>query len=164
MKSSHYLDNQKMKLLIANLEDNLSKEAETVRIESHKNLQLRNNIDSERELVQTLKQDVMTIEEKLKQEQMRCRDEEFHKETFEKALQEEKNNIEKFKKKIVEGQHQINEDTNAMKDKIRDMELEIQQLSKQVQIQFFIFSSYLRCLYLENVIGGENSEEQKEDD
>ena len=164
MKSSHYLDNQKMKLLIANLEDNLSKEAETVRIESHKNLQLRNNIDSERELVQTLKQDVMTIEEKLKQEQMRCRDEEFHKETFEKALQEEKNNIEKFKKKIVEGQHQINEDTNAMKDKIRDMELEIQQLSKQVQIQVFIFSSYLRCLYLENVIGGENSEEQKEDD
>lgn len=153
-----------MKLLIANLEDNLSKEAETVRIESHKNLQLRNNIDSERELVQTLKQDVMTIEEKLKQEQMRCRDEEFHKETFEKALQEEKNNIEKFKKKIVEGQHQINEDTNAMKDKIRDMELEIQQLSKQVQIQVFIFSSYLRCLYLENVIGGENSEEQKEDD
>ena len=137
-----------MKLLIANLEDNLSKEAETVRIESHKNLQLRNNIDSERELVQTLKQDVMTIEEKLKQEQMRCRDEEFHKETFEKALQEEKNNIEKFKKKIVEGQHQINEDTNAMKDKIRDMELEIQQLSKQVQIQVFIFSSYLRCLYL----------------
>ena len=153
-----------MKLLIANLEDNLSKEAETVRIESHKNLQLRNNIDSERELVQTLKQDVMTIEEKLKQEQMRCRDEEFHKETFEKALQEEKNNIEKFKKKIVEGQHQINEDTNAMKDKIRDMELEIQQLSKQVQIQVFIFSSYLRYLYLENVIRGENSEEQKEDD
>ena len=133
-----------MKLLIANLENNLSKEAETVKIESHNNLQLRNNIDSERELVQTLKQDVMTIQEKLKLEQMRCRDEEFHKETFEKALQEEKNNIEKFKKKIVEGQHHINEDTAAMKDTIRDMELEIQQLSKQVEINkgyffFFIF-------------------------
>ena len=153
-----------MKLLIANLENNLSKEAETVKIESHKNLQLRNNIDSERELVQTLKQDVMTIQEKLKQEQMRCRDEEFHKETFEKALQEEKINIEKFKKKIVEGQQYINEDTTtAMKDKIRDMELEIQHLSKQVQINigYFNFSLYL---YLEKDIRGKNSEEQKKDD
>ena len=155
-----------MKLLIANLENNLSKEAETVKIESHKNLQLRNNIDSERELVQTLKQDVMTIQEKLKLEQMRCRDEEFHKETFEKALQEEKNNIEKFKKKIVEGQQYINEDTTAMKDKIRDMELEIQQLSKQVQINkgYFTFLLYLNYIYLENDIRGKNSEGQKEDD
>ena len=135
LKSCHYLDNQKMKLLIANLEDNLSKEAESVKIETSKNSQLKKNIDNERELVQILKQEVMTIQEKLKQEQMRCRDEEYHKETFEKALQEEKNNIEKFKKKIVEGQHQIDEDTTAMKDKIRDMQLEIQQLLKQVHIE-----------------------------
>ena len=64
-----------MKLLIANLEDNLSREAEIVKIESSKNSQLRNNIDNERELVQTLKQEVITIQEKLKQEQIRCRDE-----------------------------------------------------------------------------------------
>ena len=100
LKSCHYLDNQKMKLLIANLEDNLSKEAESAKIESSKNSQLKKNIDNERELVQILKQEVMTIQEKLKQEQIRCRDEEYQKETFEKALQEEKNNIERFKKKI----------------------------------------------------------------
>ncbi len=121
-----------MKLLIANLEDNLSKEAETVKIESSKNSKLRNNIDNERNLVQTLKEEVMTIQEKLKQEQIRCRDEGYQKDTFEKALQEEKNNIEKFKKKIVKDQLQTNEDTTTMKDKIRDMELELQQLSKQV--------------------------------
>ena len=121
-----------MKLLIANLEDNLSKEAETVKIESSRNSQLRNNIDNERNLVQTLKEEVMTIQEKLKQEQIRCRDEGYQKDTFEKALEEEKNNIEKFKKKIVEDQLQTNEDTTTMKDKIRDMELDIQQLYKQV--------------------------------
>ena len=153
-----------MKLLIANLENNLSKEAETVKIESNKNSQLRNNIDSERELVQSLKHEVMTIQEKLKQEQLRSKDEEYHKETFEKALQEEKLNIENFKKKIVEGQHQMNEENTAMKDRIRDMELDIQQLSKQVSEHYLVIPCFQSFIFPENDAGGKNSEEQAEDE
>ena len=132
MKTTQHLDNQK----IGNLEENLTRENESLELEYNKNNQLRKNIDNERDLVQKMKQEVMTVEEKLRQEQIKCRDEKTQKEINEKALQEEKNNIERLKKYVFKDQHKNKEDITVLSDKIKDLELEVTQLSKQVSSSF----------------------------
>ena len=132
MKTTQHLDNQK----IGNLEENLTRENESLELEYNKNNQLRKSIDNERDLVKKMKQEVMTVEEKLRQEQIKCRDEKTQKEINEKALQEEKNNIERLKKYVFKDQHKNKEDITVLSDKIKDLELEVTQLSKQVCSSF----------------------------
>ena len=132
MKTTQHLDNQK----IGNLEENLTRENESLELEYYKNNQLRKSIDNERDLVKKMKQEVMTVEEKLRQEQIKCRDEKTQKEINEKALQEEKNNIERLKKYVFKDQHKNKEDITVLSDKIKDLELEVTQLSKQVSSSF----------------------------
>ena len=135
IKSSHHVDYQKMKLLISNLECDLTKETEMLKQEKNKTAILKHDLESERATIGRLRDDINKLTFRIKEEKKKFMDEEKQRKFFEESLQEHKLILENCQKRLTEASHNKN-DNIMLSEKLNDLESELSQLKKQVGLSY----------------------------
>ena len=135
IKSNHHLDSQKMRLLVANMEKELSRETEQRKEEVIKSEKLKLEIEEEQSSIKQLKEKIEILYSKLKHEKKKSNEEYQKNQILSETLEEEKIKMDDCQRQLSK-ESSLKTKNIQLVQKVKDLEADISMLGSQV-IFFF---------------------------
>ena len=135
IKSNHHLDSQKMKLLVANMEKELTKETEHRKEEVIKTENLKLEIEEEQSSIKQLKEKIEILYSKLKQEKKKSNEEYQKNQILSETLEEEKIKMDDCQRQLSK-ESSLKTENIQLIQKVKDLEADISLLGSQVRFVF----------------------------
>ena len=138
LKSSQYLDSQKMKLVVCNLEEELKNQSKGLKEELSRNKKLKKDLEEERTSGQSLQQELENQAGKGRKERQKMNEDRKKIVFLTESLDVEKERREECERKLNKEARKQNEELN-LKDRMKDLEMDVTLLTKRVSTELFHF-------------------------
>ena len=131
IKSNHHLDSQKMRLLVANMEKELTRETEHRKEEVLKTEKLKVEIEEEQSSIKQLKEKIENLYSKLKHEKKKSNEEYQKNQILSETLEEEKIKMDDCQRQLSK-ESSLKTENIQLNQKVKDLEADISMLVSQV--------------------------------
>eukprot|EP00092_Neocalanus_flemingeri_P006732 GFUD01007272.1.p1 GENE.GFUD01007272.1~~GFUD01007272.1.p1 ORF type:complete len:950 (+),score=360.85 GFUD01007272.1:177-2852(+) len=160
IKSTKYLDSQKMKLVVSNLEKEMKNESKCLKEEILRNKKLKKDLEEERNSGQLMQQELESQASQGRKERQKMNEDRKKLVLLTESLDLEKEKREDCERKLNKEARKQNEDIN-FKDRMQDLEMDVALLTKRNCIlEDKLVKSHSKMSELEDV-SAENKELQE---